>query len=105
MISSLKVVFFFSCFSFFLFFFHSESSSVATINQNNNGVLQLQPMKLSGIRMSNKLSFRGKQKAEEYFHILDENGKGFLNFEDIRGKKYYILLICDFVNLEFIISF
>jgi hypothetical protein len=39
----------------------------------------------SGIRINNKLSFRGKQKAGEYFERLDEDGDGYLTFDDFRA--------------------
>ena len=44
-----------------------------------------QPTKQSGIRMNGKLSFRGKQKAEEYYHFLNESKKSSLYFKDFRG--------------------
>ncbi len=43
----------------------------------------------TGIRMHNKLSFRGKQKAEEYFQFVDNDRDGLLNFEDIRSMKAF----------------
>jgi hypothetical protein len=39
----------------------------------------------SGIRINNELSFRGKQKAGEYFDRLDEDHDGYLTFDDFRA--------------------
>jgi hypothetical protein len=41
----------------------------------------------TGIRINDKLSFRGKEKAEEYFHILDENQNNHLGFKDFRAMQ------------------
>lgn len=39
----------------------------------------------TGIRMNGGLSFRGKEKAEEYFESIDIDKDGQLNYEDFRG--------------------
>lgn len=39
----------------------------------------------TGIRMKGLLSFRGKEKAAEYFDVIDVDKDGFLNYEDFRG--------------------
>lgn len=41
----------------------------------------------TGIRMKGQLSFRGKEKAAEYFDLLDIDGDGYLNYEDFRGLR------------------
>lgn len=43
----------------------------------------------TGIQIHNKLSFRGRQKAEEYFKYVDNDNDGLLNFEDIRSMKAF----------------
>ncbi len=40
---------------------------------------------MTGIRINEKLSFRGKEKAREFFDYLDEDGDGYLTLKDIRG--------------------
>lgn len=50
-------------------------------NSNSNIPMQ------TGIRMKGQLSFRGKEKAAEYFDLLDIDKDGFLNYEDFRGMK------------------
>lgn len=42
----------------------------------------------NGICINGKLSFRGKQKAEEYFNAIDSDKDGFVNYEDLRGKLW-----------------
>ena len=42
----------------------------------------------TGIRIKNKLTFRGKQKAVELFKKLDEDCDGFLTMEDFRGIDF-----------------
>ena len=41
----------------------------------------------TGIRINGVLSFRGQEKAEEYFQRMDEDGDGFLSFQDFRAMK------------------
>ncbi len=41
----------------------------------------------SGIRMKNKLSFRGEEMCKEYFTHLDEDNDGFLVWEDFRAMR------------------
>ena len=41
----------------------------------------------SGIRMKNKLSFRGEEMCKEYFEHLDEDNDGFLVWEDFRAMR------------------
>ncbi len=43
------------------------------------------PIVYSGIRIKNKLSFRGEAMAKEYFDLLDEDKDGMLDFEDFRA--------------------
>jgi hypothetical protein len=57
---------------------------------NSVSVLKKKGAPSSGIRMKGKLSFRGKEKAEEYFDVMDLDRDGFLNFEDFRGMAYGI---------------
>ena len=52
----------------------------SSTNSANNVSLQ------TGIRMKGQLSFRGKEKAAEYFDMLDIDKDGYLNYEDFRGK-------------------
>lgn len=40
----------------------------------------------TGISINNQLSFRGKQKAEEQFDMLDLDNDGQLNYEDFLGQ-------------------
>lgn len=42
-------------------------------------------MPQTGIRMRGQLSFRGKEKASEYFDTIDIDHDGQLNYEDFRG--------------------
>ena len=53
----------------------------SSTNSANNVSLQ------TGIRMKGQLSFRGKEKAAEYFDMLDIDKDGYLNYEDFRGKR------------------
>jgi hypothetical protein len=41
----------------------------------------------SGIRMKGALSFRGKEKALEYFDTIDVDKDDALNYEDFRGRE------------------
>eukprot|EP01032_Pedospumella_encystans_P019065 gene19065-21685_t len=43
----------------------------------------------TGIRMKGQLSFRGKEKAAEYFDILDIDKDGHLNYEDFRAVEAF----------------
>jgi len=52
----------------------------SALDSSNNNV----PMQ-TGIRMKGQLSFRGKEKAAEYFDLLDIDKDGHLNYEDFRG--------------------
>jgi Ca2+-binding EF-hand superfamily protein len=54
---------------------------------------QKSSMPQSGIRIDGKLSFRGKQMAEEYFRRLDENEDGFLDFSEFRGDQNHCIAI------------
>ena len=40
---------------------------------------------LTGIRINNELSFRGQEKAGDFFDYLDEDGDGYLTLLNIRG--------------------
>jgi hypothetical protein len=53
----------------------------------------------TGIRVNGELSFRGKEKAAEYFDFLDVDKDGFLNFEDFRGNNNFLF---SFVKTHFI---
>ena len=48
----------------------------------------------SGIRMKNKLSFRGEEMCREYFRYLDNDNDGYLVWEDFRAMR---TLAADFV--------
>ena len=41
----------------------------------------------TGIRIKDKLSFRGREMAAEYFSTLDEDCDGYLNWEDLRAMR------------------
>jgi hypothetical protein len=43
------------------------------------------PIKSSGIRMKNQLSFRGEDKSKEYFRLLDINKDNHIGFEEMRS--------------------
>ncbi len=45
-----------------------------------------------GIRMGNKLSFRGEDKAREYFDMIDDDHDGFIDFEESKGNAWNITL-------------
>lgn len=47
----------------------------------------------SGIRIKDKLSFRGRSKAEEYFNLLDLNRDGLIGYEEFRGIIIGVCLI------------
>ena len=42
----------------------------------------------TGIRIGDQLSFRGRDKAAEFFRLVDEDNDGLASFEDIRGLFY-----------------
>jgi hypothetical protein len=42
----------------------------------------------TGIRIKGELSFRGKEKAAEYFDCIDADHDNQLNYEDFRGTSY-----------------
>lgn len=46
----------------------------------------------SGLRVKETLSFRGKEKAAEFFDYLDEENRGLLFLPDFRGKSFQLLL-------------
>ncbi len=45
-----------------------------------------------GIRMGNKLSFRGEDKAREYFDMIDDDHDGFIDFEESKGNAWNMTL-------------
>ena len=53
----------------------------------------------TGIRMKGELSFRGKEKAEEYFDSIDIDKDGFLNYEDFRGTFSMSIIFLFFYNI------
>jgi Ca2+-binding EF-hand superfamily protein len=67
---------------------------------NSVSVIKKKGNPSSGIRMKGKLSFRGKEKAEEYFDVMDIDRDGLLNFEDFRGilelssRIYHLVITC-----------
>ena len=54
------------------------------ITKGYNQVVTI-PIPQSGINIRGHLSFRGQQKAEEYFTRLDEDRDGYLTYEDFRA--------------------
>jgi hypothetical protein len=53
---------------------------------------------LTGIRINNKLSFRGEEMARLYFDYLDEDKDGYLKWEDFRAMR---TIEADFVGEMF----
>jgi len=60
-----------------------------TISRSSTKSAQAAPQ--SGIRIKGALSFRGKQMAAEYFALLDEDGDGYLSWEDMRAMRSFSL--------------
>lgn len=58
-----------------------EENGYKVTNKVYSGSMQ------NGIRIHGKLSFRGCDKAEEYYNVLDEKKEDYLNFLDFRGMK------------------
>lgn len=61
---------------------------------DNRAVKQAKRQLQSGIRMKNKLSFRGEEMCAEYFAFLDEDNDGYLGWEDFRAMR---TLAADFI--------
>ena len=59
------------------------AAEVQIVKGYNHDIVAQAPQ--SGINIRHALSFRGQQKAEEYFDRLDEDRDGFLTFEDFRA--------------------
>ena len=51
------------------------------------GVFDVDKYRAYGIRMQNKLSFRGEDKAREYFAVLDTDHDRLLDFEECKGES------------------
>jgi hypothetical protein len=49
----------------------------------------LQELRRSGLRMGNKLSFRGQDKAAEHFKLVDRDKDGLIGYEDLRGMSAF----------------
>jgi len=66
----------------------------------NSGLLQ------TGIRINGQLSFRGEQKASEFFtSILDSDHDGLISFEDFRGqfrKTMYTYSFLGYIEILFL---
>ena len=56
----------------------------------------------SGIRMKNKLSFRGRDKSREYFKLIDLNRDGLVGYEEFRGDFRFH---CKNNNIIFLLTF
>lgn len=52
------------------------------------------PVKAAGITMRSKLSFRGRDKAKEYFRFVDLDGDELLHYADLRGSDYSVFYLC-----------
>lgn len=67
----------------------SNNSLYRTFDEIKDNKVKTTKPKLpqSGIRINHQLSFRGKEKATEYFKIIDEDNDGLLSFEDFRAMK------------------
>lgn len=69
------------------------------LNLKRNGYL-IDDMKSTlpqpGIRINEKLSFRGKEKSKELYLRLDEDLDGQINFKDIRGILFIIILLSSY---------
>jgi hypothetical protein len=57
-------------------------------NKTSEESFDAQKYKAYGIRMGNKLSFRGEDKAREYFDTLDDDHDGFIDYDEARGQCY-----------------
>lgn len=69
--------------------FEDLGLGVSTIvGHGQGGIVEKAQIQRSGIRINGELSFRGKDKAEEYFRLLDRDNDKFLSYEDIRGKHF-----------------
>lgn len=75
--------------------FEDLGLGVSTIVGNGQGgIAERAEIQRSGIRIKGELSFRGKDKAEEYFRLLDRDNDKFLSYEDVRGM-FYSASSCD----------
>lgn len=61
-------------------------SSTSTDSDDVFGGLPVDLVKASGIVMKSKLSFRGKEKAQEYFQLLDLDQDSLLRYSEVRGE-------------------
>lgn len=67
--------------------FEDLGLGVSTIvGHGQGGIAEKAEIQRSGIRIKGELSFRGRDKAEEYFRLLDRDNDKFLSYEDVRGK-------------------
>jgi hypothetical protein len=46
-----------------------------------------------GIRMGNQLSFRGEDKAREYFDLIDIDHDGFVDYDTCKGENTLTVLL------------
>lgn len=47
-----------------------------------------QELRRSGIRMGDKLSFRGRDKAAEYFELVDQANLGRIGYPEFKGADH-----------------
>lgn len=66
---------------------HTVAAQVPT------GLEEKQEIQRAGIRIHGQLSFRGEDKAREYFALLDRHRRGVITYEDLRGTKALILFL------------
>jgi len=62
----------------------------AIVGNQERGREENAEVKRSGIRIGGELSFRGKDKVEEYFDLIDRDGDNFISYEELRSKKLFI---------------
>lgn len=68
-----------------------EAANATKVKSDDPKQRNLQRMKSSGINMKDteKLSFRGEDKACEYFQMLDLNRDSFIGYSEFRGKRHH----------------
>lgn len=65
-------------------------SSVLRDNESNQSIAD--QAKASGIVMKSKLSFRGQDKAREYFRFIDLDHDDLTQYADMRG--IFVVAVC-----------
>lgn len=65
----------------------SDDNSDKISGNNKSNIFSKKPLPQPGIRINNKLSYRGIEKSHELYSRLDEDGDGYLNWIDMRVMK------------------